>query len=152
MRYAPLLLTTLALASCAERPPRLPTGPGSPESPTFTDAPEPSSPSASLPAPPSIAFVWAYVVDDDTRQLCIPGAWVEVVAGPAVGRRAEQETPCSVWDYGGGVLLRGLTPGVAMTLRVSAPGHVTRDTTVVPTLGWQSAVEIVLVAEPASAP
>jgi hypothetical protein len=93
--------------------------------------------------------VWAYVVDDDTRQLCIPGAWVEVVAGQAVGRRAEQETPCSIWSYGGGVVLRGLTPGVALTLRASAPGHVARDTMLVPTLGPQSAAEIVLGAAPA---
>jgi len=35
-----------------------------------------------------------------------------------------------------------------MTIRVSAPGHVTRDTTLVPTLGWQSAVEVVLAAAP----
>ena len=149
MRYAAVLLTVLALSGCSESADAdRPIGPGSPEPPTVADPPEPSS----QPGPPSTAFLWAYVVDDVTKQLCIPGAWVEVVAGQAVGERAEQETPCSIWDYGGGVLLRGLTPGVAMTLRVSAPGHLTRDTTVVPTLGPQSAVEIVLESIGAPAP
>ena len=31
-----------------------------------------------------------------------------------------------------GFELKNLTPGVAMTIRVSAPGYVTKDTTVVP--------------------
>jgi hypothetical protein len=42
--------------------------------------------------------------------------------GPS-GDIIRQETPCSVWDYGGGIMLRNLTTGVAMTLRASAPGY-----------------------------
>ena len=146
MKYAsPLTLVTLALWGCSERAgPHPPTSPTAIEPRTAPALPTPSVPAAAVPA----GFLIGYVVDDATRQLCIPGAWVEVVSGQAAGRRAEQVTPCSIWGYDGGFILRGLTPGEATTIRVSAPGHVTRDTTLLPTLGWQSAVEVVLAAVP----
>ena len=73
---------------------------------------------------------------------CIAGATVRVVGGQGIDRTAAQEEPCDMWGYGGGFFLAGLTPGVAMTIRVSAPGYVAKDTTVVPRLGSQTALLI----------
>jgi hypothetical protein len=64
-------------------------------------------------------------------QFCIKNAKVEVVQGQRIGETITQE-PCSVWDYGGGFEFRNLTPGVEMTLRVSAPGYVTKDFVIIP--------------------
>ena len=63
---------------------------------------------------------------------CIPGATFTVVSGQSyVGEVITQQTPCGVWDYGDvGIMLRRLTPGVAMTLRASAAGYLTVERTV----------------------
>jgi hypothetical protein len=63
---------------------------------------------------------------------CIPGATFTVVSGQSyAGEVITQQTPCAVWDYGDvGIVLRRLTPGVAMTLRASAAGYVTVERTV----------------------
>lgn len=71
---------------------------------------------------------------------CIPGATVQVVAGQAAGNPVAQETPCSVWDYAGGVEYHDLAAGVPMTLRATAPGYATKDSTVTPSTGPQSAI------------
>jgi hypothetical protein len=76
---------------------------------------------------------------------CVAGATVVVVAGQSVGTTVVQETPCDVWGYGGGFTLTGLTPGASMTLRVSAPGYVTRDISTTPSA---SLFEIVLTRNP----
>jgi hypothetical protein len=48
-----------------------------------------------------------------------------------IGEVVTQQTPCAVWDYGNvGIMLRDLTPGVAMTLRASAAGYSTLEKTV----------------------
>ena len=70
--------------------------------------------------------------------VCIEGASVEVVAGERAGLRATQETPCSAWGYSGGVELGGLTPGVELTLRATAPGWTTQEKTFFPRSGWYS--------------
>ena len=71
---------------------------------------------------------------------CIAGATVRVVRGQALGREVAQVTPCDAWGYGNGFYFDGLSPDVEMTLRVSAPGYVATETTVVPTLGPQAAL------------
>ena len=99
--------------------------------------------SPSAPASPRLdnpASLWGMVIDGSG--LCITSATVRVIGGQAIGRSLAQEEPCDAWGYGGGFLLTGLTPGVAMTLRVSAPGYVAKDTTVVPRLGPQTALLI----------
>ena len=69
---------------------------------------------------------------------------VEVVRGQAQGQRIMQETPCDAWSYGGGFTFTGLSPGVEMTLRASAPGWSTEEKTFVPHLGVQTTVQISL--------
>jgi hypothetical protein len=91
------------------------------------------------PTPGSLASLSGYVVDD---QLCVEGATVQVVAGQGVGRSVAQTTPCSIWDYGGGFSFTDLTPGVAMTLRASAPRYTPFEKTVTPHTGGQFAVVI----------
>jgi hypothetical protein len=70
---------------------------------------------------------------------CIPGATVQVAQGQAVGEPITQETPCSVWDYSGGVEYHNLTAGVSMTLRATAPGYAVEEKTITPFLGPQTA-------------
>ena len=67
---------------------------------------------------------------------CIADATFEIVSGQGPSDDIiRQETPCSVWDYGGGIMLRNLTTGVAMTLRASAPGYNTVERSLFPKLG-----------------
>ena len=71
---------------------------------------------------------------------CIPGATVQVVAGQAAGNPVTQETPCSVWDYAGGVEFHNLTAGLPMTLRATAPGYAAEEKTITPFGGAQEAI------------
>ena len=86
--------------------------------------------SASRGSPATNGWIWAMAVGKDGG--CIPGATFTVVSGQSyVGEVITQQTPCGVWDYGDvGIMLRGLTPGVAMTLRASAAGYLTVERTV----------------------
>jgi uncharacterized protein (DUF39 family) len=43
----------------------------------------------------------------------------------------KQETPCGVWDDGGGFVFKDLTPGMEITLRASATGWNTGEQTFV---------------------
>ena len=67
----------------------------------------------------------------DSSGVCIVGATVRVVSGQAAGK-TQQQTICDAWSYGDDIEFKDLTPGVAMTIRASAPGYATKDTTVVP--------------------
>jgi hypothetical protein len=59
---------------------------------------------------------------------CIESATFEVVSGQdALGTVITQQTPCSVWDYEGGVTFKDLTPTIPMTLRASAAGYKTTE-------------------------
>jgi len=69
----------------------------------------------------------------DEGGACIDGATFEVVRGQSAGVSVPQTTPCDAWSYDGGVLFKDLTPGVAMTLRATAPGWAPLEMTVVPT-------------------
>jgi hypothetical protein len=86
--------------------------------------------------------LFGFVVDASGG--CIEGATVEVIGGQRIGTVVPQVTPCSVWDYGNGFVLTGLAPGVAMTLRGSAPDHVSKDVTSYPQTGTFTALAIVL--------
>jgi hypothetical protein len=86
----------------------------------------------------SLTSLWGMVVDE--TGVCIVGATALVVHGQGLGQSVEQTTPCDAWAYDGGFVFKHLTPGVEMTLRVSAPGFIEQERTVVPSLGPQTAV------------
>jgi hypothetical protein len=75
--------------------------------------------------------------------ICLPEATVEVIVDGTVIQSGRQKAPCSVWDYGAdeGILFEHL-PVVQLTLRASAPGYVTGEITVTPTIGWYSVTAI----------
>ena len=117
MKYARSIVAALTLCACSgETAPSLPL------------------------APDASASLWGMVIGPSGA--CIMDASIRVIGGQGLGRSIAQQAPCNVWDYGGGFVLGGLTPGVPLTLRVSAPGYVAKDTTVVPTLGPQTALLI----------
>lgn len=81
---------------------------------------------------PTSAFLWVMVLEERGPGLCIPGATIQVVSETGdVGEPMTQE-PCTYWDYGGGVELKGLTPGVPVKLRASASGFIPREQTFMP--------------------
>jgi hypothetical protein len=88
------------------------------------------------------------VIEEHGSGVCLLDATIQTVdqSGEA-GEKIRQE-PCAVWDYSGGVELKALTPGVAIKLRASAPGYVTRDQSFLPSVGSFSAVFIELSREP----
>ena len=112
MKLPAVVLACLLLAGCTE---------GSVQS-------QPFGPSASWPSG-SPAFSGMVL---DGSGVCIPGAIVEVVSGPAAGLTVTQETPCDAWSYFGGFHIEGLTPGV--TLLARAPGYTSSTKILGP--GW----------------
>ena len=90
----------------------------------------------------SSTSVWGMVIKSTGG--CVDNATVEVVGGEPLGQIITQSTPCSVWDYGGGFFLEGLTPGQEITLRASAPGWSMEEKTFVPCSGWCQVEEIQL--------
>ena len=128
MRFALPILTTLALLGCSSGA-AVPTAP----SPSFT-ATAPVSPAPNPPAPTqgATASFWAIVVPQGGGGACIVGATVEIVAGQAIGQSGTMPEVCDVW-WVNGAFFRGLTAGVEMTVRASAPGYLAQEMTVMPT-------------------
>jgi len=126
MRIAVAILSTLTLLGC------------SPEKVERQLGTSPNAPVASS----TLALLWGMVVDESG--LCIVGATATVVRGQAVGQSITQTTPCNAWAYDGGFDFSGLTPGVEMTLRLSALGYDAKEKTVTPSLGPQMAVVVEL--------
>ena len=75
------------------------------------------------------AFVWAMVVDQSG--ICIAGATIYVVSGPAAGQTFVQDPECDAWSYSGGVFFGNLSAGDTMTLRASAPGYGSMEKTAI---------------------
>lgn len=116
--------------------------PPAPAPPQFDTTAAPTSP------PPKAlgAFIWAMVVTASGG--CIPGATIEVLRGPVAGATVVQQTPCTVWDYDGGVWFYGLVPGEVMTLRASANGYCPMTKTASAAFVAFGAVEFVLAPSP----
>ena len=143
MRLPALLLVAVATSACSGDSNPAPTVPY----PTVPDAPAPPPPPPPASGPSSsLTFLWGMVIEGSG--VCIVGASVRVLDGQRAGVSMTQETPCDAWAYSGGFWFDSLTPGVPMTLRLSAPGYVDLDTTVTPTGGAQQA----FLFEPARAP
>ena len=108
-------------------------------------SPLPTTPTPTPVSTPAVTRFWGMVIEQSG--VCIAGATVAVVGGPSGLQGQAQETPCDVWGYSGGFAFTGLSPGVPMTLRASAPGYVARDVIVVPSSsgpGYNTVFEIVL--------
>jgi uncharacterized protein (DUF39 family) len=75
---------------------------------------------------------------------CIYGATLQVIVAGAVVQSGTQTDDCGAWDYGGGFLIKGLTAGVDVTLRASAPGYIGKDETATPETSANRAVLIEL--------
>jgi hypothetical protein len=138
MRPAVIVAIAISAAAC---------GGGNPTSPTsslpVSHAPEPPPP-APVPAPePALTGILWVMVFPGISDICLPDATVEVIADGHVIQSGRQQTPCSYWDYGAdeGILFEHL-PVVPLTLRASAPGYVTGEITVTPTVGWYSVTAI----------
>lgn len=91
----------------------------------------PLAPNTPIPTAPVtlLTSVSGYVIDESAA--CIAGATLTVVRGQALGRSVQQRTPCNAWSYDGGFILKDLTPGVALTVRVSAAGYAAQESTLV---------------------
>jgi hypothetical protein len=132
MKFPMAALIALTLVGCSPAAPSPPSP--NPTTPTL-DSPSPPGDSPSPPGPPAATngWIWAMAVDRTGR--CIADATFEIVSGQGpIGDIIRQETPCSVWDYSGGIMLRNLTTGVAMTLRASASGYNTVERSPFPKL------------------
>ena len=121
---AAILVTVAVLAGCSEEGvPPTPTAP-TPTAPASTDAPPSPAPTTGS------ALLWVMVIQASGG--CIPGATLQIVGAQGAGNAIPQKTPCSVWDYDGGLLLTKLTPGVRVTLRGAAPGYSPREQSFLP--------------------
>lgn len=135
MRFAlPILLTTLALLGCSSGD-SVPTAPSpspaaSSPSPTAPVSPAPNPPAPKTPG--ATASFWAIVVPQGGGGVCIVGAKVEIVARQAIGQSGTMPEVCDVW-WVNGAFFKGLTVGVEMTVRASAPGYIVQEMTVMPT-------------------
>ena len=136
MKLAAILLAAFTLLACSGD--SRSDGPGVPGNPVAPPSPiVPNSP----PAPNASGWLWGFVVKDSG--VCIEGATVRVVLGQREGESVVQSTPCDAWAYGGGFYFDKLTPGVAMTLRASAPGYVDAEVTMMPNVRSGSTFTIV---------
>ena len=133
MKFGVTLLVIVALAGCSrESVPRIPTA---------------ASPLAA-PASPVLrtgsALLWVMVLENGGA--CLEGATIQIVRAEGAGEAIPQGTPCGAWDYGGGLLLTDLTPGVEVTLRGAASGYAPREMSFLPfgVPGTYQAVFIIL--------
>jgi hypothetical protein len=119
MKFVVIALVSLTLLGCSAE-----TGQLSPTAPGPTTNPNPTVPI------PTVATIWVMAVENSG--VCIVAATAEVVRGERAGQKFTQNTPCNVWGYDGGFVLKDLTSGVELTLHFSAPGYVDKEVTVVP--------------------
>ena len=91
------------------------------------------SPTDPTPPPPgNYGWIWAVAIDRAGGGGCLADATFEVSGQGLIGDIIRQETPCNVWDPGGGIMLKNLNTGVPMTLRATAPGYNTVERSLFP--------------------
>jgi predicted small lipoprotein YifL len=135
MRFALLAVVIFTLAGCS-RGGSLPTVPA--------PIPAPTDPSPDPAKPSELTFVWVVVTEEAGSGACIRNASVEIVSGPGLGSRIEQNDDCSYWDPDYMASFQRLPAGANVKLRASAPGYATKELTVIPKTGPQTAVTIEL--------
>ena len=113
-----VLLATGVVSGCTSQ--SLPTAPAATQNQT---------PAPVVPETPSVSGM---IIEPSGA--CVANATVEVIAGQAVGDKAVQKGLCSHWDPYDGFVFKNLTPGIPLTLRISAEGYVTTIVTLPPTL------------------
>lgn len=101
-----------------------------------------------LPKQPASSLTWVWGMAIDESGVCVVGVTATVVRGQGVGQSTAQAIPCGAWDYDGGFIFKDLTPGVAMTVRASAPGYTLQEKTLVPSSGPQTVVLFALTPIP----
>ena len=81
----------------------------------------------------------------DPSGVCIEGATVEVIAGPVlVGQKAMQTLPCDLAAGTGGFWFEEGAPAATdLTIRVSAPGYVSKEQDI--EVDWTEALKLTLV-------
>jgi hypothetical protein len=132
-RFALPILMTLALLGCSAGE----SVPTAPSAASVVGSPAPNSPVSPAPTPPApapgtTASFWAIVVPQGGGGACIVGAKVEIVAGQAIGQSGTMPEVCDVW-WINGAFFTGLTVGLEITVRASAPGYLAQEMTVMPT-------------------
>jgi hypothetical protein len=133
MKFATILCLTLSISGCSANTPRSPIPPTPQVVPTPQPVPSPT------PYPAAGVVLWGIVVDPSGT--CIEGATVEVVRGPMLlGQKVTQNIPslpCDVARFTAGTIWTtggfhfddpvSFEAWEEMTLRVSAPGYISRD-------------------------
>ena len=137
MRFAWIVLAVM-LSGCSTEsvPPTAPTPPPPP-------APAPTPPAPPAPAP--VGFLAGMVLSNSGG--CIQGAVVEIVGGQGIGRRMTQTAACSWWDWEEGYVFTDLAPDVELTIRASASGYNSTESTFVPSLSRSSSNSYLAVVE-----
>jgi hypothetical protein len=120
MKFGVTILVVVVLAGCSRD-----SGPSVPTAP--------APPAVAGPSPPTdrSALLWVMVVGEGGG--CIEEATIQRISPSGVEEPVRQDTPCGVWDYGGGLLLQDLADGVELTLRGAAPGYLSREGKFLPT-------------------
>jgi hypothetical protein len=77
------------------------------------------------PPPPAVGYIWGHVVGQSG--VCLYGAVVEIVAGPASGRQATQDVARDAWSYVPGFEFSDLPYGETVRLRATLKGYRTQE-------------------------
>jgi hypothetical protein len=69
------------------------------------------------------------------------------VGGQGIGRRMTQTTACSWWDWDEGFVFADLAPDVELTIRASASGYGSKESTFAPSLNRNGSGSYLAVVE-----
>jgi hypothetical protein len=138
MRFAAVVLVACTLAGCSGEGGSMPTAPAP------IPVPAPPAPTADPVPPPRLASIWVVVLEEQGSGACIRNATIEIVGGPGLGSRIEQNNECSYWDPDYRAVFDRLPAGENVKLRASAAGYSAAELTVIPAIGASTAVTIAL--------
>jgi hypothetical protein len=134
MRFASIVIITLATAACGGSPPTAPTPPA-----TQPASPVPAPPAPTPPAPTREGTGSLVVMVLQASGACILGATVQILENANAVQSATQTEECSYWDYGPLLSFKNLPIG-EMTVRASAAGYVTSEVTATPSISREPVI------------